>query len=233
MLQGTDGTFRKATQVKPAAHVPPVLKTPITTHSTPTTSEVRRSAPSAKLKAASRLISPAHLKSVHEATKAFKNFSLSRFPKDAAPPNYVDRLKVKDPAAVQTLQKQLITQQLEKLPETDAQNTGMTLAFPREKLDAIKKSLPGIEDDGGVIELGDLLKYIRGKMNGTDLYSRGNPVLSRLTAETKFRSQARAIIDRIKNGAGAAEACASEAAPSTQSTPRSQLPQRKKEGPKA
>ena len=40
---------------------------------------------------------------------------------------------------------------------------------------------------------------IRRRMNGTDLYSSGDPVLRRLTAETQFRSQARAIIERIKS----------------------------------
>ncbi len=135
-----------------------------------TRTAIRRPSPRPKMAfapLAKRLLSA---KSAARAVKAFKDFNLSRFAKDAAPPkNYVDRLKVKDPAAVQTLQRQIITQQLKKLPETDAQNTGMTLAFPREKLAGIKKSLPGITDDGGKIKLDYLLAYLRGRMNGKDL----------------------------------------------------------------
>src|SRR5262249_29451507 len=119
--------------------------------------------------------------SVEKAKSTFKNFSLSRFGKEAVPANYVDRRRAKDPTAVQTRQRELITQQLNKLPQTDTQNPGMTLAFPSAKLQEIKKSLPGIEKDGGSIQLDDLLKYMQGKMNGTDFYSSGNPVLRRLT----------------------------------------------------
>jgi len=34
-------------------------------------------------------------------------------------------------------------------------------------------------------------------MNGTTFYSRGNPVMKRLTAEVQARSQARAMIERV------------------------------------
>lgn len=166
--------------------------------------------PDARLKLEARLDGAPPPKSLERAAKAFENFHLSRFARDAAPANYVDRLKGKDPAAVQALQRKLITQQLEKLPEADTQNPGMTLSFPLKELGEIKKSLPGLHDDGGEIELDDLLKYIRGSMNGTDLYSSGNPVLRR-TAETQFGPQARAIIERIKNRTGTAQASAPEA----------------------
>jgi hypothetical protein len=139
--------------------------------------------------------------SLEKAKKTFANFSLSRFAKNPVPANYVDRLSVKDPAAVQTRQKALITQQLDKLPATNPQNPGMTLAFPLAKLQEIAKSLPGIGKDGGSIRLDDLLTYMRGKMNGADLYWSGNPVLRRLTVDTQLRSQAQAIIDSIKNRA--------------------------------
>ena len=67
------------------------------------------------------------------------------------------------------------------------------------QLAAVKKALPGITGDGEV-ELSDLLKYVRSRTNGTDVYSSGgNPVARRLTTETRFRSQARAIVESIKS----------------------------------
>jgi hypothetical protein len=92
------------------------------------------------------------------------------------------------------------------LPDTDPQNRGMTFAFPLAKLAEIQKSLPGIGKDGGSIQLDDLLKYMQGKMNGSEFYSSGNPVLRRLTVETQLRSQARAIVESIMNRSGAGKA---------------------------
>jgi len=109
--------------------------------------------------------------SVEKADKVFKNFNLSKFPKDALPSNYVDRRKARDAAAVQTRHRELITQQLENVPETDTQNPGMMLAFPSGKLEEVQKFLPGIGNDGGSIQLHDLLKYLEGKMDGTVSYS--------------------------------------------------------------
>ena len=179
-----------------------------------------------------RSIPPA--KSVAKAKSVFKNFSLSRFAKadkakasqgmDALPSNYVDRLKVKDPAAVRTQQKALIAQQLQKLPETNTQNLGMTLAFPSEQLDEIKKALPGLQKDGGNIQLDDLLKYIRGKMSGTTFYSSGNPVLRRLTLETQLRSQAGAIVQSIMDSKGAAKTSTPQRARANKNTTKRLTP---------
>jgi hypothetical protein len=152
-----------------------------------------------RLKRASALPGAPHSKSLDKAAKAFANFNLSRFPKDKLPANYVDRTKIKDPAAVQGQQRKVITEQLEKLPKANTQNPGMTLSFPLRQLGELKKALPGITDEGGEVELGDLLQYLRGRTNGTDFYSSGNPVVRRLTTETRFRSQARAVVDSIKS----------------------------------
>ena len=168
--------------------------------------------------------------SVEKANKVFENFNLSKFPKDALPSNYVDRRKARDAAAVQTRHRELITKQLETVPERDTQNPGMMFAFRSEKLEKIQRLLPGIQQDGGTIELVSLLKYLQGKMNGTVFYSNGNPVLRRLTAETQFRSQARAIIESIKNIPVAAKSSASEPTPRSKSVPK-QLASQKKGGP--
>src|SRR5215472_3034198 len=161
------------------------------------TKRARRSPAQAKSPGSDQHPAPSALlprASVEKANKIFENFDLSKFPKDSLPSNYVDRRKVKDPEAVRTRQKELIRKQLEQVPETNTQNPGMMFAFRSEKLEKIQRLLPGIQKGGGTIQLVDLLKYLQGKMNGTVFYSSGNPVLWPLTAETQFRSQARAII---------------------------------------
>ena len=181
---------------------------------------------------------PSPQQSLEKAKRTFANFSLSRFAKDALPANFVHPASAKDPAAVQNLQKDLITQQLDKLPDTDPQNRGMTFAFPVAKLAEMQKSLPGIGKDGGNIQLADLLNYMQGKMNGTVFYANGNPVLKRLTAETQFRSQARTIVASIMNRSGAAQAGTAQPAlpskPATQklAPPNQKLAPPKKGGPK-
>jgi hypothetical protein len=161
----------------------------------------------AKLKPTSRLTSPAHLKSAQKAAKAFENFSLSKFARGKTPKNYIDTRKVNDPKAVKPktlreVQKELISRQLRKLPDTDTQNSGITITFPLAKLEEVKKVLPGMGQHGGKVKLDDLLTYLRGRMNGTTFYSRGNPMMKRLTAEVQARSQARAMIERVKKRSG-------------------------------
>ncbi|HEX3872205.1 MAG TPA: hypothetical protein VHV77_17290 [Pirellulales bacterium] len=190
------------------------------------------SAPAAKLKPASRLTSPAHLKSVQKAAKAFENFSLSRFAKDKLPENYIDPRKVKDPKAVQDVHRELMNRQLRKLPDTDTQNNGVTITFPVAKLEEVKRALPGMDEHGGEVKLDDLLTYLRGRMNGTTFYSRGNPVMKRLTAEMQARSQARAIIERVKNGSrekgrGTAQSGATQTAAPGKDSPNVHVPEKK------
>ncbi|MFL5864263.1 MAG: hypothetical protein ACJ780_26425 [Solirubrobacteraceae bacterium] len=167
-----------------------------------------------RLKLATGLSGAPHLSSVDKAAKAFANFNLGRHAKDAVPPNYIDRRKVdaKDPAAVHGVQRELITRQLENVPGIDARNPGLTLAIAKDNLEALAKSLPGLQANGGKIQLDDLLAYLRPRMNGTNVYSNGNPVVRRLTTEMQFRSAAQAIVDRIANN-GAAQPAAPEAKP--------------------
>jgi hypothetical protein len=183
----------------------------------------------AKLKPTSGLTSPAHLKSAQKAAKAFENFSLSKFARGKIPENYIDTRKVNDPKAVQPktvqeVQKALISRQLRKLPDTDTQNSGVTLTFPLAKLDEVKKVLPGMDQHGGKVKLDDLLIYLRGRMNGTTFYSRDNPMMKRLTAEVQARSQARAMIERVKKRAsekraGTAQSGAKQTAAASKNSP--------------
>jgi hypothetical protein len=189
------------------------------------------SAPAAKLKLkpASRLTNPAHVKSVQKAARAFENFSLSKFAEDKVPENYVDPRKANDPKAVQDVQRELISRQLRTLPDTDTQNSGVTITFPVAKMEQVKKALPGIGEHGGEVKMDDLLTYLRGRMNGTTFYSRGNPTMKRLTAEMQTRSQARAIIERVKKRSdekrtGNTQSGATQAAAASKSSPSVQVP---------
>jgi hypothetical protein len=187
----------------------------------------------AKLKPASRLTSPAHLKSAHKAEKAFKNFSLSKFAQDKIPGNYIDTRKVNDPKSVQPktvqeVQKRLISQQLRKLPDKDTRNRGVTITFPIGQLEQIREAMPGMGERGGEVKLGDLLTYLRGQMNGTSFYSPGNPVMRRLTAELQARSQARAIMERVKRSS-TAQSGAAESAAASENSPSAHVPGSRKE----
>jgi hypothetical protein len=140
------------------------------------------------------------LKSAQKAATAFKDFNLSKFAKDSVPANYVDHRRVHDPKAVQDVQRASISGQLRKLSDADARNAGVTITFPTSKLDEMKRALPGMSESGGEITLEALLAYLGARLNGTSFYSRGNPVIKRLTAAVQARSQARTIIERVKNG---------------------------------
>jgi hypothetical protein len=171
------------------------------------TSTANNPAATARLAAAraqltSRLTNPAYQESLGRAAKRFKDFNLSKFAKSRTPDNYIDPKKVNDRTAIHAKHRELIEKQLKNLKEKETPNNGMTLAFPVERLDEVKKALPGMGEKGGKIELQHLLTYLRGRMNGTSFYSRGNPVITRLTTEMKARAQARKIIEKIKKQAG-------------------------------
>ena len=106
-----------------------------------------------------------------------------------------------DRTAVHAKHKEIVEKQLKNLEDKDTPNSGLTLAFPAERLEEVKKALPGMGEKGGKIELQHLLAYLRGHMNGTSFYSHGNPVMTRLTTEMKARTQARKIIEKIKKQA--------------------------------
>jgi len=127
----------------------------------------------------------------------------------------------------------LINRQLQSLPDTDTRNSGVTITFPVARLEEVKKALPGMGEHGGQIKLDDLLTYLYGRMNGTTFYSRGNLAVKRLTDAMQARSQARGIIERIKNGSrekgrGVAQNGAMETATGTRTSPNADLPKQKR-----
>jgi hypothetical protein len=133
----------------------------------------------------------------NKAGKAFEKFSLSRFTQDSRPATYVPRLKENDPQAVHDVQRELITQRIKALPNADALTPGMTLALTPAEME---KLLPSFDKDAGTIELSELLALLGQKMKGTEFYANGNPTLNRLALQSKYRAQARAIIDAIQQG---------------------------------
>jgi hypothetical protein len=152
----------------------------------------------ARAQLTTRIANTAYQQSLVRATRRFKDFNLSKFAQGGTPRNHIDPKKAGDRTAVRAKQQELIEKQLKDLKDKDTQNIGLTLAIPVERLGEVKKALPGMSETGGKIELQHLLAYLRRHMNGTSFYSRGNPVMTRLTTETKARSQARKIIEKIK-----------------------------------
>jgi hypothetical protein len=212
-----------ATEVEPIKDATRVVRVPTSsTHAMPAAVS-QTSAVSARVAGPLASRARSHIR----AAKAFENFNQSRFARDATPANYVASHEAKQPAAVQKKQKQLISQKLDTLPDTDPLNPGMTFAFSQAKLGEMQKMLPGLQKDGGQIQLDDLLNYMRGKMKGTNLYANGNPALRRLTIEPAFRTQAQAIVNSIRNRTGAAPTsptATSISAPPSRSTKPSPKP---------
>jgi hypothetical protein len=136
-----------------------------------------------------------HRQSIEKAKTALKNFNLHKFSLDAVPKNYVHPDKVKDPAAVLAVHKALIQRQLAELPKIDAHNSGIGITAPVAKWKEVQQALPDL----------------RGRMNSTPFQSRGNRVLTRLTAEMAARRQAQAVIARIKKRADGPESNAKTA----------------------
>jgi hypothetical protein len=128
-------------------------------------------------------------KSMNTADAVFKNFNASGFPKGAKPANYVE--PADGPAAVQSAQRRIIAQQLDRLSAMETPDGGLTLALPESD---VEKLLPSLNAEESTIELGDVLNVIAQYMRGTEFYADGNPVLNRLA----LRSRARELIAAIK-----------------------------------
>lgn len=146
-----------------------------------------------------------HAQSIEKAKAAFKNFNLHKFSLEAVPKNYVHPEKVKDPSAVLAVHKALIQRQLAELPQTDAYNSGIGITAPVAKWKELQQALSGLGEHGGKVGSKHLLAYLRGRMNSSAFQSRGNLVLTRLTADMAARRQAQAIIERIKKRSSAPE----------------------------
>lgn len=148
-----------------------------------------------------KLVNRVPLESRQKAFSAFRTFSLSRFPANNVPPNYLTGDSAKDPAAVAEMQKKVIETSLEKAKDLDTDNAGMAISFPSNKFDQINAQLGGElnQDGSGTIDLGMLLDLIQPRMSPAAFYVSANRELKPLTAETQFRAQAQAIVDNIRN----------------------------------
>ena len=118
-------------------------------------------------------------RSIDRADAVFRTFSLSRFPKETESANYVNRA---EGATTQSVQREVIGRQLQRLSATDAANVGMTLALPRS---TVGKLLPSLNEKASTIELSDVLKIVSQQMRGTEFYASGNPALNRLALQAR------------------------------------------------
>jgi len=120
-------------------------------------------------------------RSVDRADAVFRSFSLSRSPEDTESVSYVNPA---EGATVQSVQREVMGRQLEKLSATDDANVGMTLALPRSMVEEL---LPSLNERTSTIELSDVLKIVAQHMRGTEFYASGNPVLNRLALQARAR----------------------------------------------
>jgi hypothetical protein len=140
---------------------------------------------------------PLPVKSVQHAAKAFKNFSLSRFPKGETPSNYVLHAQAKVPSAVNAVQRKAMAQQVDSLAARPLANPGITVALPDA---VIAELLPSFNAAAGTVDLTELLGVLRIRMQGTDFYASGNPTLNRVVQDSALLSQVQAYINAIKAG---------------------------------
>jgi hypothetical protein len=162
-------------------------------------------------------------KSMDRANAAFKNFSVSGFPKGARPASYVD--PADGPAAVHSAQRRIMTEQLNRLSAMDAPDGGMSLALPESE---VGKLLPSLNTKAASIELTDVLNVIAQHMRGTEFYTNGNPVLNRLA----LRSRARDLIAAINQEATAAPQRHEATAPPQPEEAKAAPPQKAKAAPR-
>jgi hypothetical protein len=167
MLQRTDGTLKRSDQAKPIAQVPP--------------------RPQANVLSTPHLKEPLPANSVQKAKLIFKNFTLSKFPKDAIPANYVPAGS--NPAHVRTAQRKIIEHHFQRLSKMDAPNRGIKIAVPK---DSIKKLLPSHNDKLGTIELSDLMKLLAKHARGTEFLCKGHPMLNRFALQARAKQIVRA-----------------------------------------
>lgn len=120
-------------------------------------------------------------KSIDRADSVFRAFSVSKLAGDAESASYVSPA---DGTTAQSVQRDVIEQQLGRLSATDSANLGMTLALPRSE---VEKLLPSINDRTSTLELSDVLKIVRQHLRGTEFYANGNPTLNRLTVQARAR----------------------------------------------
>jgi hypothetical protein len=120
-------------------------------------------------------------RSVDRADSVFRSFSASRFPKGDESASYVNPAKG---TTAQSVQREVIAEQLSRLSAKDTANVGMTLALPRS---AVEKLLPSINERTSTLELSDVLQIVTQHLRGTEFYANGNPALNRLALQARAR----------------------------------------------
>jgi hypothetical protein len=120
-------------------------------------------------------------RSIDRADSVFRTFSLSRFPKDTESASYVNPA---EGATAQSVQREVIGRQLQRLSASETANVGMTLALPRS---TVGELLPSLNEKTATIELSDVLKIVAQHMRGTEFYASGNPALNRLALQARAR----------------------------------------------
>ncbi len=132
--------------------------------------------------------------SVQTGKDRLESFSLSKFPNDATPENYVP--PVKKPAAshyatklqhVGDFQRKRIAEHLRDLKSKTGEHSrnksakttikGITLALPKSR---IAKLLPSYDEKSGEIDLDDLMSVIGKHTRGSEFFAKGDPTLNRL-----------------------------------------------------
>jgi hypothetical protein len=132
--------------------------------------------------------------SVEKAKKIFENFSLSKFPKDLLPSNYVHPYKRDDSLHhaertkhVRDFQDNKIEQHIQKLKSMAEKHRrkneggfavkGIAVALPKASM---KKVLPSYSEEKGTVELSDVMDLISKHARGSELYAKGDSTLNRL-----------------------------------------------------
>jgi hypothetical protein len=144
-----------------------------------------------------RVVRTLPVKSLARAAYAFKKFSLSRVPKNAAPTNYVSHLESSSPSAVSAMQREVMAAQVKTLAKSPPETPGMSLALPQE---LIAKLLPSLNEKAGTVATPELLDALRQAMRGTEFYASGNATLNRVVRDARVLSQVQALIASIKRG---------------------------------
>jgi len=118
--------------------------------------------------------------SMDRADSVFENFSVSGLSRGSNPANHIEAAD--GPAAVHSAQRQMMTEQLDRLSAVRTPGGGITLALPESEVATL---LPTLDATNGTVELTDVLNIIAQNMRGTEFYATGDPVLNRLALQQR------------------------------------------------
>ncbi len=146
-----------------------------------------------------RVKRPLPAKSVQKAADAFKKFSLSRFPQNATPANYVPTAQAKTPSAVAAVQRKSVTTQIAALAANPPRTLGMSVALTPTN---VAQLLPSLNARTGTVGLAELLAALQQNLRGKQFYATGNPTLNRVVQNFTLLSQVQAYMSALKAGTG-------------------------------